>query len=66
MAHLAQRSIGNRHTRRRKLIKTARKDAFFDSVFKNENLMRNILIYYGNLQGAKQCGLGAKGEKVHE
>jgi hypothetical protein len=28
MANLAQCSIGNRHTRRRKLVKTARKDAF--------------------------------------
>ena len=36
----------------------------------NENLVRNILIHYGNLQSAKQCdqalstcGLGAEGEK---
>ena len=42
MANLAQCSILNQLTRLRKLVKTARKDVFFDSVFKNENLMRNI------------------------
>ena len=42
MANLAQCSIGNRLTRHKKLVKTARKDAFFESVFKNENFMRNI------------------------
>ena len=42
MANLAQCSIDDWHTRHRNLIKTVRKDAFFGSVFKNENLMRNI------------------------
>jgi hypothetical protein len=36
------------------VIKTARKDVFFDSAFKNENFMRNISYFVREILGGEE------------